>query len=116
MVAIAAAIMTSVFGAFVLGNDAIIKLFGVALSTAVLLDAFVVRLILIPSLMTIFGKANWWLPGWLDRVLPHVSVESEEDIEAGAAEIDDIERAGRGARDRSASDGARRVRRRVEPR
>ncbi len=90
VVAIAAAIMTSVFGAFILGNDATIKLFGVALSTAVLLDAFVVRLILIPSLMTIFGKANWWLPGWLSRLLPHISVESERDIEAGAAEIEDI--------------------------
>ncbi|HYO18890.1 MAG TPA: MMPL family transporter [Dermatophilaceae bacterium] len=90
VVAIAAAIMASVFGAFVLGNDPTIKLFGVALSSAVLLDAFVVRLILIPSLMTIFGAANWWLPGWLERVLPHVSVESEEDIEAGADEIEDI--------------------------
>jgi putative drug exporter of the RND superfamily len=94
VVAIAAAIMTSVFGAFVLGNDATIKLFGIALSSAVLLDAFVVRLILIPSLMTIFGEANWWLPGWLDRLLPHVSVESEEDIESGAAEIEDIEEPG----------------------
>jgi putative drug exporter of the RND superfamily len=91
VVAIAAAIMTSVFGAFVLGNDPIIKLFGVALSTAVLLDAFVVRLVLVPSLMAILGKANWWLPGWLDRVLPHVAVESDEDIEAGASEIEDIE-------------------------
>lgn len=90
VVAIAAAIMTSVFGAFVLGDDAIIKLFGVALSSAVLLDAFVVRLILIPSVMTIFGTANWWLPGWLNRLLPHVSVESEQDIQAGAAEIEDI--------------------------
>ena len=62
VVAIAAAIMTSVFGAFVLGSDPIIKLFGVALSTAILLDAFVVRLILIPSLMTILGKSNWWMP------------------------------------------------------
>jgi RND superfamily putative drug exporter len=41
--------------------------------------------------MAILGKANWWLPGWLDRVLPHVSVESDEDIEAGASEIEDIE-------------------------
>ena len=91
VVAIAAAIMTSVFGAFVLGNDPIIKLFGVALSTAVLLDAFIVRLIFVPSLMAILGKSNWWIPGWLDKVLPHVSVESEEDIEAGASEIEDIE-------------------------
>ncbi len=90
VVAIAAAIMTSVFAAFILGNDPIIKLFGVALSTAVLLDAFIVRLILIPSLMTIFGKANWWLPGWLDKVLPHVSIESDEDIAAGSSEIEDI--------------------------
>jgi RND superfamily putative drug exporter len=91
VVAIAAAIMASVFGAFVLGNDPIIKLFGVALSSAVLLDAFVVRLVLVPSLMAILGKANWWLPAWLDKVLPHVSVESEADIEAGASEIEDIE-------------------------
>ena len=90
VVAIAAAIMASVFGAFILGNDPIIKLFGVALSTAVLLDAFIVRLILIPSLMTIFGTANWWLPGWLQKVLPHISIESEHDIEAGADEIVDI--------------------------
>lgn len=90
VVAIAAAIMTSVFGAFVLGNDPIIKLFGVALSTAVLLDAFIVRLVFVPSLMAILGKNNWWIPGWLDKVLPHVSVESEEDLEAGASEIDDI--------------------------
>ena len=55
-----------------------------------LFDAFVVRLMLIPSLMTIFGKANWWLPGWLVKVLPHVSVESEHDVEAGAAEIVDV--------------------------
>jgi putative drug exporter of the RND superfamily len=90
VVAIAAAIMTSVFGAFILGNDATIKLFGVALSSAVLFDAFVVRLILIPSVMTIFGEANWWLPGWLGRLLPHISVESEHDVEAGATEIVDV--------------------------
>jgi putative drug exporter of the RND superfamily len=90
VVAMAAAIMTSVFGAFILANDATVKLFGVALSTAVLFDAFVVRLILIPSLMTIVGKANWWLPDWLERFLPHFAVESEDDIEAGAAEIVDV--------------------------
>jgi putative drug exporter of the RND superfamily len=94
VVAMAAAIMTSVFGAFILGNDPIVKLFGVALSTAVLLDAFVVRLILIPSLMTMFGKANWWLPDWLSRLLPHVSIESEHDVEAGAAEIVDVSEPG----------------------
>ncbi len=90
VVAIAAAIMASVFAAFLLGNDPIVKLFAISLSTAVLLDAFVVRLILVPSLMTVLGPRSWWLPGWLDRLLPHVSVESEHDIEAGATEIEDI--------------------------
>jgi RND superfamily putative drug exporter len=90
VVAIAALIMTSVFAAFVLGNDQTVKLFAVSLSSAVLLDAFVVRLMLVPALMTVLGPRNWWLPGWLDRVLPHVSVESEDDIESGATEIDDI--------------------------
>jgi RND superfamily putative drug exporter len=94
VVAIAAAIMTSVFGAFVLGNDATIKLFGVALSTAVLLDAFIVRLVLVPSIMTILGPANWWMPAWLSKVLPHVSVESEEDAAAGDEEIADIDESG----------------------
>jgi putative drug exporter of the RND superfamily len=91
VVAIAALIMTSVFAAFVLGNDQTVKLFAVALSSAVLLDAFVVRLILVPALMTVIGPRNWWLPGWLDRLLPHVSVESDEDIAAGAAEIEDYD-------------------------
>ena len=97
--------MTSVFGAFILGNDPIIKLFGVALSTAVLLDAFIVRLIFIPSLMTILGKKNWWMPAWLDKVLPHVSVESEEDIEAGASEIEDIPDPGRAGAGKSLTRG-----------
>lgn len=90
VVAIAAAIMISVFGAFVLGSDATIKLFGLALASAVLFDAFIVRLIIVPSLMYQFGKANWWLPGWLDRLLPTVAVETEEDIAFEEAEIDDI--------------------------
>jgi RND superfamily putative drug exporter len=54
-------------------------LFGVALASAVLIDAFVVRLVLVPSLMTIFGKANWWLPGWLEKILPTVTIEPGED-------------------------------------
>ena len=79
VVVIAALIMSSVFIAFVPSTDAIIKLFGVALASAVLIDAFVVRLILVPSLMSMFGKANWWLPGWLDRILPTVKIEPGED-------------------------------------
>ncbi|MDO9486680.1 MAG: MMPL family transporter, partial [Actinomycetota bacterium] len=87
VVAIAALIMTSVFAAFALGNDPTTKLFAVALSSAVLLDAFVVRLVLVPALMAVIGPNTWWLPGWLDKILPHLSVESDE----GDDEIADIE-------------------------
>ncbi len=79
VVVIAALIMTSVFLAFVPSTISIIKLFGIALASAVIIDAFIVRLILVPSLMTIFGKANWWLPGWLDRVLPEVHIDQSDD-------------------------------------
>jgi RND superfamily putative drug exporter len=90
VVMIAAAIMISVFSAFVLGNEPTIKLFGLALATAVLFDAFVIRLIIVPSVMYQLGTANWWLPRWMGRILPNVAVESEEDASFEAAEIDDI--------------------------
>ena len=71
----AALIMISVFGAFVLGDDPIVKMFGVGLATAVLLDATVVRIVLVPATMKLLGERNWWLPGWLDRLLPDVDIE-----------------------------------------
>ncbi|MCB0914379.1 MAG: MMPL family transporter [Actinobacteria bacterium] len=77
----AAAIMFSVFISFVFGDDNTIKMFGLALALAVLFDAFVVRLILVPALMTLLGKANWYLPEWLNRMLPKVHVETEEEAE-----------------------------------
>ena len=73
----AAAIMVLVFGAFILGGERIIDLFGVGLASAVLIDALVVRSVLVPALMLIVGDANWWLPAWLDRILPHLRVEGE---------------------------------------
>ena len=79
VVAIAAAIMASVFLAFVPSTTQEIKLFGVALAAAVIIDAFIVRLVLVPSLMTMLGKANWWLPGWLNRILPTISIEGADD-------------------------------------
>ena len=93
VVMIAAAIMASVFLAFVPTPEATIKLFGIALSSAVIIDAFLVRLVLVPSLMSILGKANWWLPGWLDRILPRVQIEpgadeiqdDDDDLTGGAA-------------------------------
>lgn len=71
----AAIIMISVFGSFVLGDDRTIKLFGVGLASAVLFDAFVIRLVLVPALMHLFGRASWWMPEWLDRRLPRLSIE-----------------------------------------
>jgi RND superfamily putative drug exporter len=71
----AAVIMVLVFGAFVLGGQRIIELFGVGLASAVLLDALIVRSILVPSLMMMFGKHNWQIPSALDRLLPRLNVE-----------------------------------------
>jgi len=77
----AAAIMVCVFGAFVLGDDRSIKLFGLGLAVAVFLDATIVRLILVPATMELLGDRNWWLPKWLDRRLPVIHVEAEPDEE-----------------------------------
>ena len=80
----AAAIMILVFGAFILGGERIIDLFGVGLASAVFLDALLVRSVLVPSLMLIFGDANWKLPIRLDRLLPHLRVEGATAQAAGA--------------------------------
>jgi putative drug exporter of the RND superfamily len=74
----AALIMASVFLAFVLGDDAATKMFGVGLATAVLIDATLVRMVLVPATMKLLGDANWWLPGWLDRALPRVDADAGE--------------------------------------
>ncbi|MFE3557999.1 MMPL family transporter [Streptomyces sp. NPDC059193] len=71
----AAVIMIAVFLAFVLSGDRIIAMFGIALAAAVALDAFVLRTLLVPALMHMLGGANWWLPAWLDRRLPRISIE-----------------------------------------
>ncbi|HEY2005878.1 MAG TPA: efflux RND transporter permease subunit [Solirubrobacteraceae bacterium] len=71
----AAAIMVLVFASFILGGERIIELFGVGLASAVFLDALIVRSVLVPALMMMIGDRNWWLPAWLDRLLPHLNVE-----------------------------------------
>jgi RND superfamily putative drug exporter len=73
----AAIIMVSVFASFALGNDPTVKMFGVGLSVAILLDATVIRMVLVPSTMQLLGDRNWWLPGWLDRILPNLDLEGE---------------------------------------
>jgi RND superfamily putative drug exporter len=72
----AAAIMVFVFGSFLLGDQRALKLFGMGLATAVLVDATLVRMVLVPSTMELLGRANWWLPRWMDRVVPTISVEA----------------------------------------
>jgi RND superfamily putative drug exporter len=77
VVTAAAAIMTAVFSGFILEADPIIKSLGFALATAVIFDAFIVRMMLIPAVMFLFGDKAWYLPTWLDRILPNVDVEGD---------------------------------------
>ncbi len=72
----AAAIMVFIFLSFVLGDDPIVKTFGLGLAVAVFVDATIVRMVLVPATMELLGDANWWLPKWLDRVLPQLQLES----------------------------------------
>ena len=71
----AAAIMVCVFGSFLLENDRVLKLMGVGLATAILLDATIVRMLLVPATMELLGDKNWWLPRWMERILPRIDVE-----------------------------------------
>jgi RND superfamily putative drug exporter len=73
----AATIMICVFLSFVLGNDRVLKLFGLSLASAVFLDAFVVRCLLLPAVLELLGRRTWALPAWLERRLPHVAIDSE---------------------------------------
>ena len=90
----AALIMISVFGGFVLGSDPTTKMFGLGLAVAIFVDATVVRIVLVPATMKLLGDANWWLPGWLDRILPHVDIEGVAGRDA-AREDDPMSRGGR---------------------
>jgi RND superfamily putative drug exporter len=74
----AAAIMITVFASFMLGEERIIKLFGLGLASAVLIDAVIIRSVLVPAIMQLFGKRAWWIPAWLDRILPRLHVEPAE--------------------------------------
>jgi RND superfamily putative drug exporter len=74
----AAAIMVCVFTSFVLNGDPVVKEFGVGLAVAIAIDSTLVRCLLVPAVMVLFGSRAWWLPKWLDRVIPHISIEGEE--------------------------------------
>jgi RND superfamily putative drug exporter len=74
----AAAIMVAVFASFMLGEDRIIKLFGLGLASAVFIDAVIIRSVLVPAIMQLLGARAWWFPDWLDRFLPRLHVEPDE--------------------------------------
>ena len=78
----AAAIMVFVFGAFILDPNVFIKQIGLGLTAAVLVDATIVRMVLVPATMELLGDANWWMPKWLDRVLPEVHIEGESAVQS----------------------------------
>jgi RND superfamily putative drug exporter len=71
----AAAIMVVVFLAFLASSDVFLKLFGIGLASAIFLDATIVRMVLVPAVMQLLGKRNWWIPDWLERILPRLDVE-----------------------------------------
>ena len=100
VISAAAAIMVVVFGSFLLEDARVTKVFGVGLSVAILLDATLVRMLLVPATMELLGERNWWIPKWLDRVLPALHVEGapdhEEQVAAMRAEVE-AESAGAGA-------------------
>jgi RND superfamily putative drug exporter len=77
VVVAAALIMMAVFAGFVTSSDILVKMIGFGLAVAVLLDAFVVRMTIVPAVLALLGKSAWWLPRWLDRALPHLDIEGE---------------------------------------
>jgi RND superfamily putative drug exporter len=98
----AAAIMVFVFGSFLLEDLRQIKLFGLGLAIAVFIDATVVRMILVPATMELLGNRNWWLPGWIARILPKIDVEGSHPgpahqgaaSDSAAPDEDDVRRGG----------------------
>ncbi len=90
----AAAIMIAVFMSFALSDLMFLKLMGIGMATAVLVDATLVRMVLVPAILQLLGNANWWIPSWLDRVLPHWDLEAPDvPVPAGAAPDEDAPRA-----------------------
>jgi RND superfamily putative drug exporter len=81
----AALIMVCVFAAFVLGHDRQLKLFGLGLALAVFIDATLVRMVLVPATMELLGNRNWWIPAWINRILPKIDVEGHHVVHSEEA-------------------------------
>jgi RND superfamily putative drug exporter len=86
----AALIMIAVFLSFVASPVPSLKMLGLGLAVAILIDATIVRMVLVPATMALLGKANWWLPTWLDRVLPHLTIEGSADDAQPAPKVDQL--------------------------
>jgi len=71
--------MIAVFGAFAIGNERALAMKGVGFASAIFIDAFIIRLLLLPAVMHIAGPAMWWMPAWLDKHLPHFHIERPEE-------------------------------------
>ncbi|MGI8939665.1 MAG: MMPL family transporter [Iamia sp.] len=80
----AALIMVAVFGGFAMGSDPVTKMFGLGLAVAIAVDATIVRIVLVPATMKLMGDANWWLPGWLDRLLPNIGLDAGDHVPVDA--------------------------------
>jgi RND superfamily putative drug exporter len=83
VVTAAAIIMIAVFGAFAIGNERALAMMGVGFASAIFIDAFIIRLLLLPAVMHIAGPAMWWMPAWLERRLPRLHIEAEEHPQSG---------------------------------
>ncbi len=103
MITSAAFIMVFVFGSFVLNGDPTVKQFGVGLAVAVILDATVVRCLLVPALMLMMGRINWWMPHWMEHVVPRTSIEGAEFFRARDYAAVEAARAGAGSRRHAAN-------------
>jgi RND superfamily putative drug exporter len=78
----AALIMVCVYTSFILSGDPTVKQFGLGLAAAIAVDATIVRCLIVPAVMVLLGRANWWLPGWASRIVPRVGIEGEEFFKA----------------------------------
>ncbi len=86
----AALIMISVFLGFVLGDDPVVKMMGLGPATAIFVDATIVRMVLVPATMKLMGDANWWIPDWLDRLLPTIDIDGEAGLPEPELETGDV--------------------------
>ncbi|MEO7981404.1 MAG: MMPL family transporter, partial [Sporichthyaceae bacterium] len=92
----AAAIMVAVFAAFIPSPDIVLKVIGIGMASAILIDATVVRMLLVPSVMHLLGRANWWLPRSWERFLPQLHIEGRPEVHLPAQRVAERDRVAAG--------------------